>query len=300
MRVVESIESTRAFRAGQHGVVGLVPTMGALHAGHASLIRRCRASCDVTWVSIFVNPIQFNEASDFDHYPRRLDEDLALCQRLGVDAVFAPTAEGMYPPGPPAAQVDVPALQQDLEAAHRPGHFAGVCRVVAKLLHLLQPDQAFFGRKDYQQLCIVRAMVADLMMTPRIVACDTVREPDGLAMSSRNQLLTPEAREHAVGLVRALQAAKTMVEDDGEVEPDRVESAMGTVMRSHHLDVEYAAVRCPRTLAPLDCIEPAVSGGVVALVAARAGGVRLLDNMVLGGPAEEIDRKPVTESRFDV
>ena len=198
-------------------------------------------------------------------------------KRAGAAAVFAPSAEAMYPPGVPAAAVNVPAVADDLEGARRPGHFAGVCRVVLKLLHLVRPAVVTFGRKDYQQLAVVRALLADLMLPVQVLDIPTMREPDGLAMSSRNRYLDGADRQRAVGLSRALDAAYRSVQA-GTTDPAAVEREMHEALGAHGLQTDYAAVRDPRTLTPVDRVEPGTS---VALIAARVGKVRLIDNRTL-------------------
>jgi pantoate--beta-alanine ligase len=287
-----TISEARAQRGGLRGTVAFVPTMGALHEGHASLIRAARALADHVLVSIFVNPTQFGPSEDLARYPRTPGQDLALCTAAGAAGVFCPTVEQMYPGGGPTPQaasrpaclVTVPALAGVLEGAFRPTHFQGVCQVVAKLLHIVEPDVACFGRKDYQQLKVIEAMVEGLNMRPRIVGLPTIREPDGLALSSRNRYLDAEQRPRAAALYKALQAARSLVEDEGETDPAAVESAMRTELAAHHVTaIDYAALRHPQSLAVLDCIEPRLTGGVVALLACHLGPVRLIDNMVLGG-----------------
>lgn len=285
MLVARTIAEARRQRRDAAGTVALVPTMGALHAGHLALVEQGRTLADHVFVSIFVNPTQFAPHEDFARYPRPLEQDLRMCEQAGVAGVLAPPVEEIYPPDALPAQVEVPALAQDLEGIRRPTHFAGVCRVVMKLLNIYTPDVAIFGQKDFQQLRIIQAMVADLMMPVEVVAAPTRREPDGLAMSSRNRYLDEEDRRHAPGLYKALTQAKMLVEDSGEADPAVVERAMRQVMEAHHVDVDYAVVRHPHTLATLDCLEPALTGGVVALVAGRLGKVRLIDNMLLGAPA---------------
>ncbi len=287
MWVAKTIEEARRHRQQVSGRVALVPTMGALHKGHAKLIEAAKITgCEVV-VSIFVNPTQFAPGEDYDRYPRRLDEDLALCRQGGVVGVFCPTMQQMYPPGQPGCELEVGLLSNQLEGEHRPGHFAGVCRVVAKLLNIIEPDIACFGQKDYQQLKVVQAMVEDLAMSVRIMGCQTVREEDGLACSSRNVRLGLQARRHAVGLYRALMEAKMLVEQDGESDPGVVEAAMVQAMCVYQIETDYAVIRHPHSLAPLDCIEPRLTGGVVALVAGVIDGVRLIDNMLLGQSAVE-------------
>lgn len=282
MRIVHSIAELRAYRAACKGRVGLVPTMGALHAGHVSLMDLARQGCDHLLVSLFVNPIQFNEASDFEHYPRTFEIDADMCRAAGVDCLFAPSVDQVYPPDEVEVAVDVPALTDDLEGRHRPGHFQGVCRVVAKLFNMVQPDIAVFGEKDYQQLAVIRAMTRGLCMPIDIQAGPTIRETDGLAMSSRNRRLDDAQRGQALGLSKALKQGVYLIEQQGEVEPEAVETAMHDIMTAYGVDVEYAVVRHPRTLAPLASIDPQLmhGQGVVLLAAGHVGEVRLIDNMI--------------------
>ncbi len=294
MWIAQTIDELRTRRAKLRGRVALVPTMGALHEGHLSLVRQAHALADRVLVSIFVNPIQFGSGEDLRQYPRPLEQDLVLCEREKVTGVFHPTADEMYPPQVPASEVNVPAVAGDLEGLARPGHFAGVCRVVLKLFNLCQPRLACFGRKDLQQLRVIQAMTADLNLPIGIVECETMREADGLAMSSRNVRLCGDTRQHALGLSKALREARMLVEEAGETDPVRVETVMKQVLRVHHVAVDYAAIRHPLTLARLDSIAPALTGGVAALVAGRVGvaetgkpvpadgEVRLIDNMLLG------------------
>ena len=285
--VLTGVDDARAHRRGLTGSVALIPTMGALHEGHLQHIRLCRKLADRVIVSIFVNPTQFNDREDFKKYPRVLEDDIRKCADAGADAVFTPEADEIYPPTQIPVEVIVPALAGILEGADRPGHFQGVCRVVVKLLNIIQPDIVSFGRKDYQQLCVIQAVVDDLMMPVRVARVPTVREPDGLAMSSRNTRLEPNMRQRASGLYKALNAAKQMIEQDGETDPEAVEQAMQTVMRSHQIEIGYAVVRHPQTLGELACIEPALTGGVIALIAGQLGQVRLIDNMLLGAQADQ-------------
>ena len=249
----------------------LVPTMGALHGGHASLIRlaREREPGRPCIVSVFVNPIQFNDPSDFARYPRTLDDDTRLCARAGCDVLWAPEAEEIYPPGAPVVTPDLPvvATTPGLEDAFRPGHFAGVARVVARLFELVRPAAAVFGEKDWQQLQLVRSLAARAAPPVRIIQGETVREEDGLAMSSRNRFLSPGERRAAVAIPRALEIAG-MFES-----PDEAERAMRARLTSAGLVVEYAVVRSGESLGE-------TRGGVAAraLIAARAGVVRLIDN----------------------
>jgi pantoate--beta-alanine ligase len=284
--VLNSVDEARARRQGLKGTVALVPTMGALHEGHLQHVRLCRELADHVWVSVFVNPTQFNEHEDYQKYPRTLAEDIRKCADAGADAVFAPEANALYPPTQLPVDIDAPVLTGDLEGRDRPGHFQGVCRVVVKLLNIIRPDIVSFGRKDYQQLCVIQAVVDDLMMPIRIARVPTVREPDGLAISSRNTRLGPADRPRAVGLFKALNAAKQMVEQDGETDPGAVEQAMQAVLRSYQIEVGYAVVRHPQTLSELSCIEPTLTGGVIALLAGSLGEVRLIDNMLLGAQTD--------------
>ncbi|MCE9591612.1 MAG: pantoate--beta-alanine ligase [Planctomycetes bacterium] len=282
MWTADNVDDMMGNRRALEGRVAFVPTMGALHAGHVSLMQAAKQLADHVLVSIFVNPTQFGPSEDFTRYPRPIERDLEACRAAGVAGVFNPTVEAMYPADLLPCDVTIPALATILEGAARPGHFAGVCRVVAKLFNIVQPDVACFGQKDYQQCRVIQAMVDDLAFPIRIAELATVRESDGLAMSSRNAYLTAEERRHAVGLYKALSAAKSLVETEGETNPAAVESAMRQVMVSHHVEPAYAVLRHPRTLAELDAINPAVTGGVVALAAGKLGAVRLIDNMVLG------------------
>lgn len=258
-----------------HGV--FVPTMGALHAGHAALIRKARELASPRGkpvvVSVFVNPTQFNEASDFDRYPRTLEVDAALCAREGADCVFAPAVEVMYPRG---VEVDVPPLpavatEPGLEDAHRPGHFAGVCQVCKRLFELVRPALSVFGEKDWQQLQVVSTMVKSLGMPLKIVGLPTVREADGLAMSSRNVHLSPEDRSRATALCRAMIAAGR------EEDPASGERAARTVLAESQVTPEYVAIRESASLGP---IRPSSGGYPHAriLIAARVGTTRLIDN----------------------
>lgn len=283
MFIAETIQAIREFRSGLTGRAALVPTMGALHDGHDSPIARAHELADHVIVSIFVNPTQFGPNEDYQRYPRPIEDDLRRCRESNVSAVFKPSVDQVYPQGQPGAAIEVRELCAGLEGEFRPGHLQGVCRVVAKLLNIVGPDVAVFGLKDYQQLCAIDAMVRDLAMPIEIAAAPTVREPDGLALSSRNVYLNDEQRSDALGLYKALIQAKMLIEQSGEVDPETVEQAMQTVLRAHQLGVDYAVVRHPVTLGKLDSIDPALTGGVVALVAARVGGTRLIDNMVIGG-----------------
>ena len=282
MWIAHTVEELRQQRKALPGSVAFVPTMGALHAGHLSLVDAGLKLAASVIVSIYVNPTQFGPSEDFTKYPRTLASDLAMCESAGAAGVFCPTNEVMYPPHVLECAVNIPALATILEGEFRPGHFAGVCRVVAKLLNMVQPDVACFGRKDLQQLRVIEAMADDLAMPVRIVGCPTLREQDGLAMSSRNRYLTPELRKRGLGLFAALRQARAMVEEQGESDPHAIEAAMRTVLLAHHVEVQYAALRHPRTLLSIDCVEPKVTGGVAAVIAGKVESVRLIDNLILG------------------
>jgi pantoate--beta-alanine ligase len=282
MRVIHTIDDLRACRDGLPAGrrLALVPTMGALHAGHLDHVHRALRVADEVIVSIFVNPTQFAPHEDFNRYPRPFDVDVSMCAEAGAAAVFAPEPQSIYPPGGPDACLNVPSLATILEGAARPDHFQGVCRVVMKLLQLTRPDVVTFGRKDYQQLRVVEAMITDLFVPVSILEVPTVREPDGLAMSSRNRYLTDTQRPHALGLNKALRQVEAMIHA-GEADPQVLEAAMRQTLVAHDLNPDYAVVRHPRTLQPLEHVDPALTHGVVALIAARLGQVRLIDNLLI-------------------
>ena len=253
--------------------IGLVPTMGAFHAGHHALMRAARAACDEVVVSLFVNPAQFDEASDLAAYPRTEERDAAEAAGLGVDVLFAPSPEEVYPAGF-ATSVRVEGLSDVFEGAERgPGHFAGVCTVVAKLLNVVAPDVAYFGQKDAQQVAVLRRMVTDLDLPVALEIVKTVREPDGLAMSSRNVRLDAGERERAVALSRALRAAGSAL-GDGERDAAAVRAAALAAMHEFGVEPEYLALVDPDSFSPVDT----VNGRVLIAVAARVDDVRLIDN----------------------
>jgi pantoate--beta-alanine ligase len=269
--------SRRARSAGR--TIGLVPTMGALHEGHARLIDACRAKCDHVVVSIYVNPTQFGPGEDLDRYPRTLEADLAICRERGVDVVFAPKDREMYPQGTIATKIEVGAAGTILEGAIRPGHFQGVATVVLKLFGIVVPDRAYFGRKDFQQQLIIRKMVDDLNVPVLIEVVPTVRERDGLALSSRNRFLEPEDREAATVLFWALERAKSVVKR-GERNAEQVAEVLAeTIEAESRAKLDYAVVVDADSLeAKPTIVDPARSA---ALVAARFGAVRLIDNTLL-------------------
>ncbi|MBI5137250.1 MAG: pantoate--beta-alanine ligase [Nitrospirae bacterium] len=255
--------------------VGFVPTMGALHAGHRSLIQAARAECDRVVVSVFVNPRQFGPDEDLDRYPRTLDADLRLAGEAGADAAFVPKVEAVYPPGF-ATTVSVSGLTEGLCGASRPGHFDGVATVVARLFGIVGPCRAYFGQKDYQQVAVVRRMVADLALPVAVVSCPIVREPDGLAMSSRNRYLDADTRRRAAAVPRALEAGAARVAA-GEHDPERVLGVMRALLEAAGGRVDYVAAVNAETLRAV----ARVGMGDVLLVAVRFGGTRLIDNRVL-------------------
>jgi pantoate--beta-alanine ligase len=257
--------------------------MGALHEGHGRLIARAVEETDFVVVSIFVNPTQFNDPSDLARYPRTPERDHAMCARAGARLIFEPVVEEIYRRGDLGSFVEVPGVSAGLEGAARPGHFRGVATVVLKLLHIVCPDSAYFGEKDYQQLLLVRRLVADLDVPVEIRAVETVRDPDGLAMSSRNARLQPEQRHAATVLSTALREAVQAVRG-GEASAERVRQILRDRIGSEpRVRLEYAEVADAETLEPLVRIEPGRPGR--ALVAAQVGGVRLIDNMALNARA---------------
>ncbi|MBX9788447.1 MAG: pantoate--beta-alanine ligase [Pirellulales bacterium] len=284
--VVTTISELRAAVAAARrrgATVGLVPTMGALHAGHASLIQAAHQECDFTVVSIFVNPTQFGPQEDFTRYPRTFDADRALVAEVGADLIFVPAVEAMYPAGF-STYVEPPAVAATLEGQSRPGHFRGVATVVLKLLNQVRPDIAYFGRKDFQQCAVVRRMVRDLDLDVRIVICPTVREADGLALSSRNRYLSADARRQALVLSRSLRLAAELV-DAGERDANTILVRMREVIATApEVRLEYVALVDPDTLAEVS----EVSRPTAALLAARVGGTRLIDNELLGSWFEAV------------
>jgi pantoate--beta-alanine ligase len=276
LAAVSKIEHVRLLVAGarKRGLtVGVVPTMGALHEGHAALIRRAKQENGYVVVTLFVNPIQFNNPDDLARYPRPLQEDLEYCRSLLVNAVFAPDVSEMYP-GQLLTSVEVRGLSSRLEGEFRPGHFRGVATVVSKLLNIIRADRAYFGEKDAQQLAVIQKMVADLDLPVDIVPVPTVREQDGLALSSRNRLLTPEDRAAAPALYQALSTARACIES-GTTDPDEVRRAALGVLSSTPFRLEYLEVVDPATFQPVERI----TGEVCIAAAAWLGKVRLIDNV---------------------
>ena len=282
MRTLRKVAEVRTALRGprrEGKVIGLVPTMGALHDGHAQLVRRAREDCDEVVVSLFVNPAQFNEDADLAAYPRDEQKDAALCAECGADLLWAPPVEEVYPEGfATSVQLRGP-LVETLEGAHRgAAHFHGVTTVVTKLLNVVAPDVAFFGQKDAQQALVIRKLVGDLDLPVRIETVETVREPDGLALSSRNVRLTGDDRTHALALSRALRAAEDAFAA-GERDAAAVRAAALQPFDGPHAELEYLELVDPKTLAPV----AAIDGEVLVAVAARVGEVRLIDNTILNG-----------------
>ncbi len=256
--------------------VGFVPTMGNLHAGHYSLVALARANADRVVASVFVNPTQFGPDEDFARYPRTPEQDAAGLEAAGCDALWLPSVEAMYPYGAEhAVRVRVPGVTETLDGAHRPGHFDGVATVVARLFNQVQPDVAAFGRKDYQQLAVIRHLVRDLAFPVRVLAGETLREPDGLAMSSRNQYLSADERARAPLLHRTLQAMRDAAR--AGMPRARVEAEADRALREGGFEPDYAVLRRPDLSEPAD----GEGGPQVALVAARLGATRLIDNLLI-------------------
>jgi pantoate--beta-alanine ligase len=279
MQVHTTIADLSRWRANAGVPVGFVPTMGFLHAGHLSLIRRARAENASVVVSIFVNPTQFGPGEDFQRYPRDLNRDLGLIESAQVDAVFTPTVDEMYPPGS-STVVEVESLSGILEGASRPGHFRGVATVVCTLFHLVQPHRAYFGEKDYQQLLVIQRMVRDLQMPVEVIGCPTVREPDGLAMSSRNAYLSPPERAAAATLLGALSDAKRLFQE-GVRDALTLQNSVQSLLAAEPLiRIDYVAVVQPHTLQPLTTLGP---DGAVICLAVWLGKTRLIDNLRLDG-----------------
>ena len=271
MRLVRSRAELAAARRALTGTVGLVPTMGALHDGHRANLDAARADCDAVVASIFVNPMQFNQAADLARYPRPLEADLALCARAGVDVVWVPDPDTVYRDGPAQVWVTAGQLADQLEGPNRPGHFAGVLTVVTKLLNTVAPQRAYFGEKDYQQLTLIRRLVRDLDLAVQIVGVPTVRDPDGLALSSRNVFLSAAERASALALSRALRAGQAASGDAGQV----LAAARAVLAAEPGLTVDYLALRDPQ-------LGPAPrTGAARLLVAGSVGKTRLIDNLAV-------------------
>jgi len=278
MKVIEKAQQLKAHREKLIGSVGFVPTMGYLHEGHLTLVRRARTENLSVVVSIFVNPTQFGPNEDFASYPRDTERDLAMLQKEKVNLVYMPATEDIYPEGF-NTWVEVKDITDKLEGKARPGHFKGVTTVVAKLFNIIQPDKAYFGQKDAQQLTVIQKMVSDLNMNIKLVAVPTVREPDGLAMSSRNIHLNPEERKAAVVLWHALTQARGQWEN-GQRDASHLRKAMTELIRKEPLaEIDYISIADPQTLTELDMI----SRTALISMAVKIGKTRLIDNILLGG-----------------
>ena len=267
-------------RAGK--TIGLAPTMGALHEGHLSLVRGAKSECDVAVATIFLNPTQFGPQEDFSKYPRTLDADLQALESAQCDLVFVPSPEEMYPRGA-STFIEPPQVAQPLEGVCRPRHYRGVATVVLKLFNIIPADRAYFGQKDYQQALVIQKMVADLNVPVQVVVCPTVREPDGLAMSSRNRYLSPSERQQALAISRALSRVQQNV-SRGERDARVLKAQMDEILETAGVErIDYATIAAQGTLAELARLdEPAV-----ALIAAYVGSTRLIDNCLLPGPAAQ-------------
>ncbi len=279
--VRQARQMTRVAQALRHKgkTIGFVPTMGALHDGHLSLIRAARRDTHVVVVSVFVNPLQFGPQDDYDRYPRDLKRDLNLAKAAGCHLVFAPDVNQMYPGGF-CTHVEVEGLSDQFEGASRPGHFRGVATVVTKLLHLVQPTTAYFGQKDYQQAVLIQRLVKDLDLSVAVRMLPTVREPDGVAMSSRNVYLTPEERRQAPVLYQALQLGKARVLGGAHQAPVIIEAMEQLIAQAPSCRIDYLAMVHAKTLQPLEALE----GRVAILVAASLGSTRLIDNVLVDVP----------------
>ncbi len=281
MKVIHRISDMQSWshkKRVQNAQVGFVPTMGALHSGHLALVRRAAHECDEVVVSIFVNPLQFGPKEDYRRYPRTLSRDLALLKKEAVDVVFVPSEREMYPHGATSATVSVRGLSDRLEGAFRPGHFTGVSTIVAKLFNIVAPTRAYFGEKDYQQLRVIAQMAQDLNLPVMVVACPTVRERDGLAMSSRNRFLSRSERDEAVKIYQALYLGRELIGQKIMTRTKHVVARLMQVLKTiPHGKVDYLEVVDPVTLAPMDRIKrPALLAAAV-----RLGKTRLIDNIVI-------------------
>src|SRR5579863_3343358 len=279
MKICKTIADTRAAsRAARHSGkrLGFIPTMGALHEGHLSLVRAAKAKCDVVAVSIFVNPLQFGPTEDLAKYPRTFERDHELLEKEAVDILFLPTPEEMYPAGA-VTYVTVEGLSEKLCGKSRPGHFRGVTTVVAKLFHIVEPDVAFFGQKDAAQATIIRRMVQDLNLPVEIAVCPIVREPDGLAMSSRNAYLNPQERKSALALNRALSEVKSRFDQGERNASELITVGKQTLTRELGVRLDYFEIVDPATLDPM----PELTGTVLVALAALVGNTRLIDNILL-------------------
>jgi pantoate--beta-alanine ligase len=285
MIVIRSIHELRNYlsqQRNQHNLtVGLVPTMGYLHEGHVSLIKRAKETCQMVVLSIFVNPIQFGPNEDFDKYPRDEVRDLQTADNAGVDVVFMPTVEEMYPT-PSKTRVTVSELTTRLCGASRPGHFDGVTTVVSKLFHIVQPDQAFFGLKDAQQAAVIEQMVMDLNMPVQIVPCPILREPDGLALSSRNVYLNEDERKQALVLSQSLTAAKQLIANGQAVRADELAAYLRQhIQQSPLAQIDYVEILSYPRLEPINKLQIIDDGQIIIALAVKFGNTRLIDNIII-------------------
>jgi pantoate--beta-alanine ligase len=283
MQILQTIKETRRAcataraTAAKPATLGLVPTMGALHEGHLSLIRAAKKQCDIVVATIFVNPTQFGPNEDFSRYPRTFASDCALLEAEGVDILFAPTVEDIYPTGTSRTFIEVPGISERLDGLSRPGHFRGVATVVAKLFNIVSPDYAYFGQKDAAQVAVLRAMVQDLNFPVNLIVCPTVRDADGLALSSRNQYLSPEERTQALALSRSLVTATTQA-TKGLHNAAQLKSAISQDLQSTPaLKIDYVEIVDPTTLEPIADLQ---TGALIA-IAAWIGKTRLIDNALI-------------------
>jgi pantoate--beta-alanine ligase len=279
MEVAKTIESLRSLIRAARGTgrrIGLVPTMGSLHVGHISLIEAAVENCDFVVVSVFVNPTQFCPGEDFENYPRPMEADLEICRKAGADVVFTPTPQQMYP-GQNLTWVTVEKITEPLCGRDRPGHFRGVTTVCAKLFNIAAPDVAYFGQKDAQQAIVIKRMVADLNMPLEIAICPTVREPDGLAISSRNQYLSEQQKKDATSIYKSLQKCRRMI-DDGTIETREIIVEMRKILQQvPSIEIDYVDIVDAETL---DSIER-IAGKILVAVAVKIGPARLIDNILL-------------------
>jgi pantoate--beta-alanine ligase len=283
MRILRTVSELRLWSRNERSsgkavgqMVGLVPTLGALHAGHASLIRAARAGCAAVAVSIFVNPTQFGPNEDFARYPRTFDADCALAEAEGADVIFAPTVDEIYPSGA-STFVDVGSLGERLDGLSRPGHFRGVATVVAKLFIAAEPDRGYFGQKDAAQVAVLRRMTADLRLATEIVVCPTIRDPDGLALSSRNIYLSPAERTQARTLSRAIREIESLASSGQRNSAALIAAAREIFAAEHAIRIDYIALVDWNTLEPVETAAP----GALFAVAAHVGATRLIDNTIL-------------------
>ena len=286
MQIIRSVRALQTWRRKHDTLhqasIGLVPTMGALHAGHLSLIQRARRSCKTVIVSLFVNPLQFGPEEDLKRYPRPLSADLKLCERIGVDVVFLPSRQELYPIDFQTS-VKVLHLTRRWEGEHRPTHFEGVTTIVTKLLNLVRPHRAYFGQKDYQQYLVMKQLTKDLNVPTTIALCPTIREKDGLALSSRNQYLSTKQRQEASTLFKALRDGKAKIQSGHQSASAIVRELRKRLASERTIKIDYIAVCDAQTLEPVK----EMRGKIVLLGAIRIGGVRLIDNVLTGNPRKK-------------